>query len=36
MPSAETQPAAERRWKAIPVFISSTFKDMQMERDQPQ
>ena len=33
MPQADYQPEAARRWKTIPVFISSTFRDMQGERD---
>lgn len=33
MPTAGTQPQAQRRWKRVPVFISSTFRDMHAERD---
>ena len=33
MTGADTKPEAQRRWKTIPVFISSTFLDMQIERD---
>ncbi len=33
MPQDDKQPQTPRRWKTIPVFISSTFRDMQAERD---
>jgi len=33
MQQADTKSQAPRRWKTIPVFISSTFRDMHAERD---
>ena len=32
MPEATLQPETRTRWKATPVFISSTFRDMHSER----
>jgi hypothetical protein len=34
MPNAASQPETPSRWKTIPIFISSTFRDMHAERDQ--
>ena len=33
VPQSNPQPAASSRWKTIPIFISSTFRDMHAERD---
>jgi len=34
VPHSNLQSTTSSRWKTIPIFISSTFRDMHAERDQ--